>query len=34
MGFLQALYVNVVVGSDAKDDVLRPGLEAALKGMP
>lgn len=34
MSFLQALYVNVVVGSDAKDDVLRPGLEAALKAMP
>ncbi len=34
MGFLQALYMNVVVGSDPKDDVLRPGLEAALKAMP
>jgi Protein of unknown function (DUF2785) len=34
MGFLQALYVNVVVGSDPKDDVMRPGLEAALKVMP
>lgn len=34
MGFLEALYVNVVVGSDPKDDVLRPGLEAALKAMP
>ncbi len=34
MGFLQALYMNVVVGSDTKDDVLRPGLEAALKAMP
>lgn len=34
MGFLQALYVNVVVGSDAKDDVMRSGLEAALKAMP
>ncbi len=32
--FLQALYVNAVLGSDAKDDVLRPGLEAALKAMP
>jgi hypothetical protein len=32
--FLQALYVNVVVGSDPADDVLRPGLEAALKAMP
>lgn len=34
MGFLQALYMNVVIGSDPKDDVLRPGLEAALKAMP
>ena len=34
MGFLQALYGNVVVGSDPKDDVMRPGLEAALKAMP
>ena len=34
LGFLQALYVNVMVGSDPKDDVLRPGLEAALKAMP
>lgn len=34
MAFLQALYVNVVIGSDPKDDVLRPGLEAALKAMP
>ena len=34
MGFLQALYMNVVAGSDPKDDVLRPGLEAALKAMP
>lgn len=34
MTFLQALYVNVVIGSDAKDDVMRPGLEAALKAMP
>ncbi len=33
-GFLQALYVNVVVGSDPKDDVMRPGLEAALKALP
>jgi hypothetical protein len=32
--FLQALYVNAVVGSDPADDVLRPGLEAALKAMP
>lgn len=34
MSFLQALHMNVVVGSDPKDDVLRPGLEAALKTMP
>lgn len=34
MAFLQALYVNVIIGSDPKDDVLRPGLEAALKAMP
>lgn len=34
MAFLESLYVNVVIGSDAKDDVLRPGLEAALKAMP
>jgi hypothetical protein len=34
MSFLQALYMNVVIGSDPKDDVLRPGLEAALKAMP
>lgn len=34
MAFLQALYMNVVVGSDPADDVLRPGLEAALKAMP
>lgn len=33
-GFLRALYVEVVVGSDPADDVLRPGLEAALKAMP
>jgi hypothetical protein len=32
--FLQALYVNVVVGADPGDDVLQPGLEAALKAMP
>jgi hypothetical protein len=32
--FLQAIYVNVVAGSDEKDDVLRPGLEAALKALP
>ena len=32
--FLQALYVNVTLGGDAGDDVLRPGLEAALKALP
>lgn len=32
--FLQTLYVNVVLGSDEKDDVMRPGLEAALKALP
>ena len=32
--FLQTLYVNVMLGGDAADDVLRPGLEAALKAMP
>jgi hypothetical protein len=32
--FLEALYVEVVVGSDPADDLLRPGLEAALKAMP
>jgi hypothetical protein len=34
MAFLRALYVEVVVGGDAADDVLRPGLEAALRAMP
>ena len=32
--FLQALYVNVRLGGDAADDVMLPGLEAALKAMP
>jgi len=32
--FLRALYVNVALGADAADDVLLPGLEAALKAMP
>lgn len=32
--FLQVLYVNVVLGDNPADDVMRPGLEAALKGMP
>ncbi len=34
LGFLRAMYVDVVVGADPADDVLRPGLEAALKAMP
>lgn len=34
MAFLQALYVNVTLGSDKADDVMLPGLEAALKAMP
>lgn len=32
--FLQALYVNVTLGSDRADDVMLPGLEAALKELP
>lgn len=32
--FLQALYVNVTLGSEKADDVMLPGLEAALKAMP
>ena len=32
--FLQTLYVNVALGGDVADDVMRPGLEAALKAMP
>lgn len=32
--FVQALYVNVVLGADPADDVMRPGLEAALKAIP
>ncbi|MDP3491672.1 MAG: DUF2785 domain-containing protein [Hyphomonadaceae bacterium] len=32
--FLQALYVGAKLGADAGDDVLLPGLEAALKAMP
>jgi len=31
---LQALYVNVTLGEDKADDVMLPGLEAALKEMP
>jgi hypothetical protein len=34
MAFLQTLYVNVLIGGDPKDDVMRPGLEAALKALP
>ena len=34
MAFLQSLYVNVVIGSDPNDDVIRPGLEAARKALP
>lgn len=34
LAFLQTLYVNVVLGSDEADDVMRPGLEAALKAVP
>lgn len=32
--FVQALYVNVVLGADPADDVMRPGLEAALEAIP
>lgn len=31
--FLQSLYVNVTLGEDMADDVMLPGLEAALKAM-
>lgn len=31
--FLQALYVNAKLSEDAADDVMLPGLEAALKSM-
>lgn len=34
MGFLLALYANVALSADPALDVLRPGLEAALKAMP
>lgn len=34
MGFLEALYVNVTLGSDKADDVMLKGLDAALKAMP
>lgn len=34
MAFLQTLYVNVTLGADKADDVMLPGLEAALKAMP
>ncbi|HEV7690231.1 MAG TPA: DUF2785 domain-containing protein [Hyphomonadaceae bacterium] len=33
-GFLQALYVNVTLGSDKADDVMIKGLDAALKALP
>lgn len=32
--FLSALYVNVTLDADTVDDVLKPGLEAALRGLP
>lgn len=32
--FLSALWVNATLGEDAADDVLRPGLEAALSALP
>ena len=32
MGFLQSLYVNVVVGSDAKDDVHAAGARGCAEG--
>jgi hypothetical protein len=34
MAFLEALYVNVTLGSDKADDVMANGLGAALKAMP
>ena len=34
LAFLNALYVNVTLVSDKADDVMLPGLEAALKAMP
>jgi hypothetical protein len=32
--FLEALYVNVTLGSDRSADVLRPGIETALRALP
>jgi hypothetical protein len=32
--FLDSLYLNVTLGSDKADDVMLPGLEAALKAIP
>lgn len=32
--FLSALWVNVTLGADASDDVLKPGLEAAIRALP
>jgi len=34
MAFLEALYVNVTLGSDKADDVMLKGLDAALKAVP
>lgn len=34
MGFLQALHMNVALSDDPALQVLRPGVEAALKAMP
>ena len=34
LSFLRALYIEVVVGPYPEDDVLHPGLEAALEAMP
>jgi hypothetical protein len=32
--FLQALYINAALNSDPKDDVLLPGVKAALLALP
>jgi hypothetical protein len=32
--FLLALHVNVTLGENAGDDILKPGLEAAIKRLP
>jgi hypothetical protein len=34
MAFLSALWVNVTLGEETADDVLKPGLEAALRALP